>query len=119
MVVLLKNGCSVRHTCSTIFGSLSVAKIFEKQVRSSSYLAQFFFKENPHLYGKFIERLFLLQVLYTKLFERIFFGTPICSNKVYQRKLKPGDRLWALEITYWELCLYGQLFCIRQTFVPY
>ena len=36
-------------------------------------------------------------------------------NKIYKRKLKLGDRLWALEIAYWKLCLYGQLFCIRQT----
>ena len=26
-----------------------------------------------------------------------------------------GDRMWALEIAYWKLCLYGKLFCIRQT----
>ena len=36
-------------------------------------------------------------------------------NKIYQRKLKPSDRLWALEITHWKLRLCGKLFCIRQT----
>ena len=51
---------------------------------------------------------------------QIFWSNkPICSNKIYERKLKPGDRLWALEIAYWKLSLYGQLFCIRQTSVLY
>ena len=36
-------------------------------------------------------------------------------NKIYQRKLKSGDRLWALDITNWKLRLYGKLFYIRQT----
>ena len=36
-------------------------------------------------------------------------------NKIYQRKLKSGNRLWALGITFWKLRLYGKLFCLRQT----
>ena len=35
---VLQNGCSVRHTFSTIFVSLSVAKVLEKYVRSCLYL---------------------------------------------------------------------------------
>ena len=37
------------------------------------------------------------------------------TNKIYQRKLKSGNRLWALEIILWKLRLYGKLRCIRQT----
>ena len=64
--------------------------------------------------------LLLLQFLYTKFFEQIFLRTPTVAgerkiNKIYLRKLKLGDRLSALEIAYWKLCLYGQLFRIRQT----
>ena len=73
VVILLKNGCSVRHTFCTI----SVAKILEKHARSSSYLALVFFKENSHSRGKFTERLFLLQLFYTKFCKQMFFRTPI------------------------------------------
>ena len=44
---------------STIFMPLPVAKVFEKHVRSSSYLVLDFFKENLHSHAKFTERLFL------------------------------------------------------------
>ena len=46
------------------FISLSVAKILEKHIQSSSFLVQVFFKKNSHSHGKFTERLFLLQFLY-------------------------------------------------------
>ena len=41
---------------------------------------------------------------YKFFFEPMFFRTPILVadkkiNKTYQRKIKSGDRLWALEIT--------------------
>ena len=36
-------------------------------------------------------------------------------NKIYQRKLKPGDRLWVLNITHWKLSLYRKLFWRQQT----
>ena len=75
-MVILCNGCSARHMFCTIFVSSSGAKILEKQVRSSSYQALFFFKEN------------------------------LCSH---------GKLLKLLEIACWKLCLYRQLFCIRQT----
>ena len=39
VVILLKNGCSVRHMSYSICASLSVAKILEKHVQSSSCLA--------------------------------------------------------------------------------
>ena len=38
VVILFKNDCSVRHMFYTIFVSLSVAKILEKRIQSSSYL---------------------------------------------------------------------------------
>ena len=88
----------------TICVSLSVTKILEKHVQSSSYLLWVFFKENSHSHGKFTERLFLLQFLYIKFFEQIFELLFVAGdrkiNKIYQRKLKLGDRLWALEIAY-------------------
>ena len=56
---------------------LSTAKVLEKYVRSSSYLAAIFFKENSHSHGKFTERLFLLHLLYTKFFEPIFLKNPV------------------------------------------
>ena len=37
--------------------------------------------------------------------ELLFLAGDIKINKIYQRKLKPGDRLWALEITHWKLRL--------------
>ena len=54
----------------TIFSPLSVAKVLGKHVRSSSYLLVFF-KENSHSRGKLTEGLFLLQLLYTKFFEKL------------------------------------------------
>ena len=79
VVIWIKNDCRVRHKLCTIFVYLSVAKMLEEHVRSSSYLLQVFFKENSHSHGKFTERLFLLQFLHTKTFEQIFLRTPICS----------------------------------------
>ena len=38
VVILFKNDCSVRYMFCTIFASLSVAKILENHVESSSYL---------------------------------------------------------------------------------
>ena len=72
-----QNSCSVRHTFCTIFVLLSVAKVLEKHFRSSSYLVLIFFKENSHSRGKFTKRQFLLQLLYTKFIESIFFRIPI------------------------------------------
>ena len=71
-----------------------MAKVLEKYVGSSLYLVVTFLKENSHLYGKFSERLFLLYFL-----EFLFLVGDRKMNKIYQRKLKSGDRLWALEIT--------------------
>ena len=47
--------------------------------------------------------------------ELLFLAGDRKVNKIYQRKLKPGDRLWGLETDYWKLCFYGQLMYIRQT----
>ena len=76
VVILLKNGCSVKHIFCTIFVPLSVAKVTGKHVRSSSYLVLVFLKKNSHSHGKSTERLFLLKLLYNKFFELIFFRTP-------------------------------------------
>ena len=69
-----QSGSSVRHMFCTIFVPLSVAKALEKLVRSSSFLILFFFqgKRTFTQHSKFTERLFLLQLLYTKFFEPIF-----------------------------------------------
>ena len=69
-----QSGSSVRHMFCTIFVPLSVAKALEKHVRSSSFLILFFFqgKRTFTQHSKFTERLFLLQLLYTKFFEPIF-----------------------------------------------
>ena len=71
-----------------------MAKVLEKYVGSSLYLVVTFLKENSHSYGKFSERLFLLYFL-----EFLFLVGDRKINRIYQRKLKSGDRLWALEIT--------------------
>ena len=52
MVILLKNGCSVRDMFCTIFVPLSVAKALEKHVGSSSFSIGLF-------HEKFTERLYL------------------------------------------------------------
>ena len=44
VVVLLKNFCSIRHMFCTIFIPLSVAKSFEKHVRSGSFIAKGLFQ---------------------------------------------------------------------------
>ena len=100
VVILLKNGCSVRYMFCTIFVPLSVAKAL-KNTFGVVHLVLFFFKENSHSHGKFPERLFSEPKFYRKI------------NKIYQRKLKSGDRLWAVKITLWKLRLYRKLFCIR------
>ena len=47
--------------------------------------------------------------------ELLFVAGERKIKKMYQRKLKLADRLWALEIAYLKLCLCRQLFYIRQT----
>ena len=49
VLILRKNGCSVRHMFCSIFVPFSVAKVLEKHVESSSYLLLVFFKENVHM----------------------------------------------------------------------
>ena len=90
-----------------------------KHVRSSSYLVLVFFKENSYSHGKSTKWVFLLQLLYTKFSNRYFFELLFLVgdrkiNKIYQRKLKFGNRLRALQVTHWKLRLYGKSFCIRQ-----
>ena len=60
-------------------------------------------------YSSFISNFF------NRYFQELFVAGERKINKIYQRKLKLADRLWALEIAYLKLCLCGQLFCIRQT----
>ena len=119
VVILLKNGCSVTYMFSAIFIPLSTTKVLEKHVRSSSYLVLVFFKENSYSHGKSTKWVFLLQLLYTKFSNRYFFELLFLVgdrkiNKIYQRKLKFGNRLRALQINHWKLRLYGKSFCIRQ-----
>ena len=104
-------------TCSV---SLSVAKIFEKHVRSSSYLLSVFFKEiHIHvenlLNGYFYYSSFISDFLSKYFQELLFVAGERKIYKIYQRKLKLADKLWALEIAYLKLCICRQLFCIRQT----
>ena len=65
----------------TIIVSLFVAKVLGKHFQSSSYLVLVFFKENLHSLRKFTERLFLLQLLYTK-----FFGLVISQNSYFSEQ---------------------------------
>ena len=92
-VILLKNSCSVGHTWCTTLVSLSVAKDLENLLNGYFYY-NYFTSNLSNRY--FSEVLFLVS-------DRII-------NKVYQRKLKSGNRLWKLEITHWKLRLYEILF---------
>ena len=118
-MVILCNGCPIRNMFCTIFVSLSVAKILKKHVRSSSYLIQVFLKEDFHSHGKLLNAYFYYSFLTSNFWNRyfsefLFVASERKENNIYQRKLKPGDRSWALEIAYWKVFLHGQLFCIRQ-----
>ena len=86
MVTLFKTDCSVRHIFCKIFVSLPVAKILAKHVRNSSY-SQVFFEENSHSHGSVLNRYFE---------EILFVAGERKTNKIYQRKLKLGDRLWSI-----------------------
>ena len=104
-------------TCSV---SLSVGKILEKHVRSSSYLLSVFFKEihfhmENLLNGYFYYSSFISDFLSKYFQELLFLAGERKINKIYQRKLKLADKLWSLEIAYLKLCICRQLFCIRQT----
>ena len=102
VLILRKNGCSVRHMFCSIFVPFSVAKVLEKHVESSSYLLLVFFKENFHM-GNLLNGCFCYS--YTNFFKPIFFRAPISTW---------GSRLWVLKINNCKLCLYG-IFYIRQT----
>ena len=118
VVILLKNGCSVRQMSCTISLRLFVAKALEKHVRSSSFSISLF-QRKLHSHGKFTERLFLLQLLYTKFFKLIFFRTPISgwwqknqqnlSTKIQIWRQIVGSRNYPLEITSLrKIILYGK-----------
>ena len=83
------------------------------------YYRSFSWKIHIHmkklLRGYFYHSSFISKFLTRSFWELLFVTGERKINKIYKRKLKLGDRLWALEIAYWKLCLYGQLFCIRQT----
>ena len=64
------------HVLWNIF-RLSMARVLKKYIRSRSYLMVIFFKENSRSYGKFTERLFLLQFFYAKFFEPVIFRFPV------------------------------------------
>ena len=73
-----------------------------------------FFKENSHSLGKFTDY-FKPNFSNRHFSELLFLAGDRKINKIYQRKLKSGDKLWALEITNWKFRLYGKLLCIKQT----
>ena len=118
VVVLFENGCSVRYMFCTIFTPLSVEKILANLIRSSSYLIKVFSsKISVHMEN--LLNGFFCYSSFTRIFLRKYFSKLVCLagereiNRISQRKLKPGDRLWVLQIAHWKLCLYWQLFCIR------
>ena len=80
-----------------------IRQILEKGVRNNSHLVLVFFKENSHSHRKFTKGLFLIQFIpnYSSRFfsELLFLVGDIKINKICQRKLKPGNALWTLEIT--------------------
>ena len=105
MVILLKNGCFVRHMFCTIFVPLSVAKILGKYIRGR-YLV-FLVKNlvNGYFYCNYFTPNFS-----NRYFSELFFLVGHKKiNKIYH------ERLSALEIIHWRLRLYGNLFCIGQT----
>ena len=99
VLALRRSGCSVRKMFCTIFVPLSVAKVPKKHVQSSSYLVLVFFKENLHIRWKFSEQFFYYNY-FTPNFSNQYFSELLFLvgdrkiRKIYQRKLKSGDRLW-------------------------
>ena len=103
VVILLKDGCSVRHMFCTILVPLSVSKVLGKHVWSSSYLVLVFFKEKSYSHGKFTERYYFCYNYFTPIFSNRYFSELLFLigdrkiNKIYQRKSKSDNRLWPLE----------------------
>ena len=82
------------YFCS-IFVPLSVAKIPEKHLRSSSFLVEAFLKENSHSPGKFTKRLYSRFTcnFYNRYFSELqFLTTDGKINRIYQQKLQTGGR---------------------------
>ena len=67
------------------------------------------------LNGYFYYSSFISDFLSKYFQELLFVAGERKIYKIYQRKLKLADKLWALEIAYLKLCICRQLFCIRQT----
>ena len=95
VLILRKNGCSVRHMFCSIFVPFSVAKVLTYYW---SFSRKIFTWE---IYSTAVS----VTVTYTNFLKPIFFRAPISTL---------GSRLWVLKINNCKLCLYG-IFYIRQT----
>ena len=94
----------------TIFVSLSVAKILENTFEIvHTYYRPFSRKIHIHmenlLNGYFYYSSFISIFLNRYFQELLFVASEKKINKIYQRKLKLADRLWALKIAYLKLSL--------------
>ena len=117
VVVLLKIGCFVKHMLCTIFAQLSLAKTLEKHLlskaedrRLATLLKMDFciglFKRIITFTSKNLPNGYFTPNISNKYFsELLFLAAEKKINKVYQWKLKPGDRQWVFEIAPWKLCL--------------
>ena len=120
MVILFKNECSVR-LCSVQYLFLYLWPKFLKSTFEVVHTYYRFFSRKIHIHmenlldGYFYYSSFISNFLNRYFQELLFVAGKRKNSKIYQRKLKLADRLWALEIAYLKLCLCGQLFCIRQT----
>ena len=116
VVILLKNGCSVRYMFCTILAPLSVAKGLEKHIRNSSLsigLFQEHFTVLWKIYWTVISiTITLHQNFQTDIFQNSFFWLVIKKSTKFINengcdcglsKLLSGNYV------------YGKLFCIRQT----
>ena len=119
MVILFKNYCSV-NVCSVQYVFLYLWPKFLKNTFEIVYTYYRSFSRKIHIHmenllnGYFYYSSFISNFLNRNFQELLFVAGERKINKIYQRKLKLGDRFWALEIAYWKLCLYGQLFWIKQ-----
>ena len=82
----------------TVFVPLSVAKVLEKHVRSSSYLWSF--SRKIHINMENLLNSYFYYNYFTPNFSNRYFSKLLYLvgdrkiNKMYQRKLKSGDGLW-------------------------
>ena len=79
-------------------------KFSEKQ----TFLTTFLDIDTEHLLNDYFFYSSFTQNFLNRNFSKfLFLAGDRKINKIYQRKLKPGNGLWALEIAYWKLRLSG------------